>query len=219
GAVEDAQAAFAVQGEKALAALFGKNLRDGAGAKLEIAYVLQFGLAIGAAHHEPLADAPVGVAHQQRDAAQQGADLGDLARAVQQLVAAVQLLAAQVEDIGAGAAAERVEPLVARIEQHLADRLAQLRKLQAVLLDAGLAGHQVFRRSDTQRVQRGSGGDGDQQVAAVAADRRMLDGAALRVQLQWRLTERVIDLRGNGPLVVRIADLVVVLQHQRLPVI
>ena len=61
GAVEHAQVAGGIQGEEALAALFGEDLHDGAVGQLEAADVLQLG-AVFAARHEPLLDAAFGVA-------------------------------------------------------------------------------------------------------------------------------------------------------------
>src|SRR5699024_11296527 len=55
GAVENAQAAAFIQSQEALAPLFRKDLGDGAIAQLEAAHVFQLGLAVFAAHHEPLA--------------------------------------------------------------------------------------------------------------------------------------------------------------------
>src|SRR5690606_41984715 len=52
-----------------------------------------------------------------------------------------------------GLATEGVEPLVARIDQQLANRLVHLGKVQARLLDAGFAGQQVFRGADAQRMR------------------------------------------------------------------
>lgn len=160
----------------------------------EVAHVLQFGLAIGRTHHEPLADAAPGVAHHQRDAAQQRADAGDLAAVADQLVTTVELLAAQVEDIRAGLAADRVKPHVPRVDQQLTDRLGQLRQAQALLLEGHLAGQQVLAAGDALGMQRAAGGAGDQQGLAVQADGGALDGAAFRIELKRRLAEGIGEL-------------------------
>ncbi|MNJ43898.1 hypothetical protein D3C77_389240 [compost metagenome] len=107
---------------------------------------------------------------------------------------------------------------MARIDLQRADRLGKLRQIQALLFQGHLAGQQVLAAGDALGMQRGAGRAGDQQGLAVEADGRLLDRAALAVELQRLLAERIDDPRRNGLLVVRVGDLVLVLDDQRLTV-
>src|SRR3546814_1520068 len=115
-AMEDAQSAIAVEGEETFTSLLRKDLPDRLIGQLEVAYVLQLRLAIVPAHHEPLADATGRVADHQRYATEQRGYRGDFTRATEQLVAAIELLAAQVEDIDTGPPAYGEPPHVTRVD-------------------------------------------------------------------------------------------------------
>ncbi|MCY1291987.1 hypothetical protein D9M70_411950 [compost metagenome] len=219
GAVEHAEVAAGVQGDEALAALFGGDLHHRGVAQLEVADVLEARGAVRIAGHEPLGDATLGVAHHQGDAAQQHGAGGDFALAVfQQLVAAVQGLLAQAEDIGLGATVEDVEPLVARVDVDGLDRLDHLRQLDAALHLGHFAGQHVLFADHLLHVQLGAGGTGQHQGFVVDAEGDVFQGAALGVQHHGRLTVGEADLGIDGLLVVRVGDLVAVLEDQRLAV-
>ncbi|MNN44483.1 hypothetical protein D3C81_1587750 [compost metagenome] len=67
-------------------------------------------------------------------------------------------------------------------------------------------------------MQLAAGGGGQHQGRIVEAEAHTLQRATLRVEGDGRLTERIVDRPDDGLDVVRIGDLVVVLQHQCLAV-
>ncbi|MCY1522202.1 hypothetical protein D9M68_570470 [compost metagenome] len=215
GAVEHAEVAAGVAGDEALAALFRLDLADRAVAQAEVADVFQARFAIGVTGHEPLVDTALGVADQQRDAAEQlgaGGDLG--ARILKQLVAAVEALAAQVEDVGLGAAVDHVQPLLARVEVQRLDRVGDLRQGDALLRQRGLAGEHVLFAGQRQQQRLGADRAGEHQAVAVVDQADVLQRAPLLVERQRLLAIGIGDLRGDDLPVVRVGDLVLVLEHQ-----
>ena len=84
GAVEHPQFTGAVQRDEALAALLGNDLADRRIAHLEVADMLEALLIIRVAGHKPLADAALGVADHQGNAAEQLAAGGHFAAGVLQ---------------------------------------------------------------------------------------------------------------------------------------
>ncbi len=106
-----------------------------------------------------------------------------------------------------------------RVEQQLANRLGQLRQIEAFLLQRHLASHQVFAAGDALSVQCRAGSAGNEQRLAVQADGCLIDRPTLGVELQRLLTEGISEFGGDGLLIVWVGDLVVVLEHQRLAVI
>jgi hypothetical protein len=218
GAVENTDLARLVHGQEAFAALLGQDLRNRAVAQLEVANVLQGGLAILVAHHEPLADAALRVANHQRDAAQQGTHRGDLARAAQQLVTAVELLATQVEHVHARLAIEGEQPLLARVDEHGLDRLGETRQLEAMLISGDLASEQVFLTLQTQSMQFIARGSGQQQARSIQADTYLLQRTTLGVQLDRLRAVGVNQLGGDGFLIVGVTERVGVFDDQRLAI-
>jgi len=218
GTVEEAQAPFAVEGHEALAALLGNDLGDRCIAQLEAADMRQHGLAVGITDHEPLADTALAVTDHQRDPRQQRVDRADLGIALEQGIAPVEALAAQVEDIGGGLAIDHEQPLLARVDDHRLDRLGDLRQVDAGLVEGDLAGHHVLFTADVQQLQLGTDRATEHQAVAVLADSDMFQRTALRVEGDRRLAEGVFQLRRDGLDVVRVGDLVDVLEHQHLAV-
>lgn len=219
GAVEDAEVALLVQGDEALAPLFRSDGADRRAIQIEVANVRQARFAVGIASHEPLGDATLGVAHQQRDAAQQLGARGDLGVGVfQQLVATVQLAAVQVEHIGGGTSVDHVQPLLARVEVDGFHRFGDLREFDALLVQRAFAGQHVLFPSHAQQQQLLVDGASQQQAVVAGIDAHMLQRAALQIETDRGLAVGEGDLRGDGLLVVRVGDLVGVLEHQHLSV-
>ncbi|MNF66001.1 hypothetical protein D3C84_477840 [compost metagenome] len=219
GAVEHAEVAAGVQGDEALAALFGGDLHHRGGAQLEVADVPEARRAVRVTSHEPLGNTAFGVAHHQGDATQQHVAGRHLTPAVfQQLVAAVQGVLAQAEDIRLGPAVEDVEPLMTRIDIDRLDRLDHLRQLDAALLLGGLPGQHVLFADHLLHVQLVAGGAGQHQGLVIDAEGDVLQGAALGVQHHGFFTVGEADLGLDGLLVVRVGDLVAVLENQRLAI-
>src|SRR5690606_4609113 len=140
-----------------------------------------------------------------RDAAEQTGGAGHTVGSIrEQFVAAIEAAFAQVEDIGAGIAVEHVQPHLPRIEKQLADRLTDLRQVDALFTDAHLTGEQVFLAAEADQVQLVAGGAGQHQGAAIEVDGNMVERAALRVDLDRRLAVGIVDLRRDGAHVVRV---------------
>ncbi|MNC19505.1 hypothetical protein D3C75_674380 [compost metagenome] len=218
-AMEDAQLAFGVQGDEALAALFGVDLDDRRLAHLEGTDLLETRFAIRVTGHEPLGQPALGVTDDQRDAADQlrgGGDLG--VSALGQVVAAIEALVAQAEDIRGGSAVDHVQPLLTRVDEDVLHRFGHLRQFDAVLLGGDLFGHHVFRAGQLDHLQVRAGGTGHQQGVAIDVDADMLQRTALLVEHERLLAVRVVDAGGDGFLVVRVGDLVGVVEHQRLAI-
>lgn len=219
GAVEDAEVALLVQRDEAFAPLLRSDRADRRAVQLEVADMRQARLAVGIAGHEPLGDAALGVAHQQRDAAEQlGARGHGGAGIFQQLVAAVQLAAVQVEHVGGGASVDHVQPLLARIEVDGLDRLGDLREFDALLVEGALAGQHVFLAGHAQQQQLPVDGTGQQQAVVAGIDAHVIKRTGLGIQADRGFAVGEGDLRGDGLLVVRVGDLVGVLEHQHLAV-
>ena len=170
--------------------------------------------AIGIAHHEPLADAAAGVTDHQRDAAKQRAHGGDAGVAAGQLVAAVEHLATQVEDLHLGALAEGIQPLLAGFQLQGHDRFAQRRQVVALLAEAHLAGEQVLFSLQAQGAQLATGDRRQLQAGAIDADGQFFQGAALGVQRNGLGAERVDQLGTDGLHAAGVAETVFVLRDQ-----
>ncbi|MNM75816.1 hypothetical protein D3C81_876120 [compost metagenome] len=219
GAVEHTQLAGGVEGDEAFATLFGIDLDDRGVAHLERANLLEARLAIRIASHEPLAQATLGVTEDQRDTADQLATCSDFGVAVfEQLVATVEALVAQAEDIGRGAAVDHVQPLLTRVDVDGFDRFGHLRQVDTVLLAGDLTGHHVFFAGQLGDLQVRTGGTGQQQVFTVDVDAHVFQCTPLVVQHEWLLAIRIVDAGGDGFFVVRVGDFIGVVEHQRLAV-
>ncbi|MNO79092.1 hypothetical protein D3C76_702520 [compost metagenome] len=217
--MEHAQLARGIQRDKTFAAFFGRNFNDWRSAQLEGANQFQALFAIGVTRHEPLRQATLGVADDQRDAAYQlmaGSHFG--VAVFQQLVTTVEVLLAQTEYVGLGAAVDNIEPLLARVDEDRLDRLGHLRQLDALGLAGDLAGHHVLFLAERQHVQLRTGGTGQDQrrISGVQAD--VFKRPTLLVQRDSRFAIGVHDGRVDGLLAVGVSDLVSVTEHQRLAV-
>ncbi|MNZ50613.1 hypothetical protein D3C78_684040 [compost metagenome] len=219
GAMEHPEVALSVEGQEALAALFRSDAANRLVAQLEVADMGKTRFAVLATGHEPLADATGGVADQQRDATEQLAAGGDFGGGVvEQLVAAIQLAAVQVEDVCVGAAVDDVQPLLARVQVDCLHRLGDLRQCYLLLLEGGFAGEHVFLAGQVEHQHLAAAGAGQHQAFVAGGQRHVLQRAALGVQNDGRFAVGVLDVRRDGLLVVRVGDLVGVLEHQHLAV-
>ena len=219
GAVEHAELAVAVQGDEALATLFGIDLYDRRLTHPEGTDLLEALLAIRVAGHEPLGQAALGIADDQRDTPHQLSGGGDFAvRAFGQFVAAIETLVAQAEDIGGGATVDHIQPLLTRVDEDVLHHFGHLRQFDTALFGAGLAGQHVFAARQLDHLQVRTRRASQQQGVAIDIDTHMLQRAALLVENERRLAIWVIDAWGDGLLVIRIGDFVGVVEHQRLTI-
>ncbi|MNQ76482.1 hypothetical protein D3C85_913250 [compost metagenome] len=218
-AVEHAKLAGSVQGNEALAALFGGDFNDRRSAHLEGANLLQTLFAIGIAGHEPLGQATLGIADDQRDAAHQLGAGGDLRFTVfKQFVATVEALVAQAEHVSLGTPVDHVQPLLTRVDEDTLHRLVHLRQFDALLLVGDFAGHHVLFAGQRQNIELRTGGADQHQGRIVGVETDMLKRTAGFVQGDWRFAIRVLDGRGDGFLAFRVADFIGVTEYQCLTV-
>ncbi|MCY1421248.1 hypothetical protein D9M71_368970 [compost metagenome] len=117
-----------------------------------------------------------------------------------------------------GPAVEHVQPLLTRVDVDGLDRFGDLRQFDAALLLGNFAGQHVLFADHLLHVQLAAGGTGQHQGFVIDVQRHVLQRAALGVEDNGRFAVGEADQGFDGLPVVRVGDVVAVLEDQRLAV-